>query len=566
MLDNPFHEEFLPDVQPERLLVQLEAMSSSCHWLNFSRASLQDMLVAPAGQDGLWHQGGGDTADPCSGHCHTTLAMALGLEQSQGSCCQLARAEDCLAQCDNDCKAYCCDGTAPYCCSYYAYIGNVLSDGFDELGRSFHISHRSKSLVWFGPGLIEHFETLIKLGYRVSHTPLKSQAGPDYKLSSRLECAQQTMINIAHPSERVTSAVGVLPAQPKTVFQLIKSNYCSVGPVAEKSLWMTSFMHVNHTTQLGVISKYADEKGRGVTETTPAKVAGVLSSLSFERQEFQILGSWWLSRVIKESVSGDIYGTEEENLLSFLWLWGEKVFYEQCKQIQNLMRKKNMSDSHTDAKLRVSAQKCLVHKSHSTTDFMSCQLETRIGKHVKHIREQGKVMTAGNRMSERERVQLTGSARNLWFLGGEQISQAECTRDAGAGQQWIMSKAKVQSRIGGQWSAVAGAADGNPAGRGIISLGTAIAGIVFGIVFIMGVIAGIAICICMCMKSNRGTRVGVIRTTHINTISTYPVAPPPYSYEFEMEYPADLPPPYTPTPQTSIQFPPPPPYPGYSGK
>nr|XP_009924363.1 PREDICTED: cysteine and tyrosine-rich protein 1 [Haliaeetus albicilla] len=96
--------------------------------------------------------------------------------------------------------------------------------------------------------------------------------------------------------------------------------------------------------------------------------------------------------------------------------------------------------------------------------------------------------------------------------------------------------------------------------------GTAIAGIVFGIVFIMGVIAGIAICICMCMKNNRGTRVGVIRTTHINTISAYPVAPPPYSYDYEMEYPADLPPPYTPTPQTSIQYPPPPPYPGYSGK
>ncbi|XP_025933275.1 cysteine and tyrosine-rich protein 1 [Apteryx rowi] len=101
---------------------------------------------------------------------------------------------------------------------------------------------------------------------------------------------------------------------------------------------------------------------------------------------------------------------------------------------------------------------------------------------------------------------------------------------------------------------------------GNVLSGTAIAGIVFGIVFIMGVIAGIAICICMCMKNNRGTRVGVIRTTHINTISTYPVAPPPYSYEYEMEYPADLPPPYTPTPQTSMQYPPPPPYPGYSGK
>uniref|UniRef100_A0A8V0Y8R3 Cysteine and tyrosine-rich protein 1 n=1 Tax=Gallus gallus TaxID=9031 RepID=A0A8V0Y8R3_CHICK len=101
---------------------------------------------------------------------------------------------------------------------------------------------------------------------------------------------------------------------------------------------------------------------------------------------------------------------------------------------------------------------------------------------------------------------------------------------------------------------------------GNVLSGTAIAGIVFGIVFIMGVIAGIAICICMCMKNNRGTRVGVIRTTHINTISTYPVTPPPYSYEHEMEYPVDLPPPYTPTPQTSLQYPPPPPYPGYSGK
>ncbi|NWW04159.1 CYYR1 protein, partial [Oreocharis arfaki] len=96
--------------------------------------------------------------------------------------------------------------------------------------------------------------------------------------------------------------------------------------------------------------------------------------------------------------------------------------------------------------------------------------------------------------------------------------------------------------------------------------GTAIAGIVFGIVFIMGLIARIAICICMCMKSSRGTRVGVIRMTHVNTINTYPVAPPPYSYEYEMEYQADLPPPYTPTSQTVMQYPPPPPYPGYSGK
>ncbi|GAB5576329.1 cysteine and tyrosine-rich protein 1 [Prionailurus iriomotensis] len=101
---------------------------------------------------------------------------------------------------------------------------------------------------------------------------------------------------------------------------------------------------------------------------------------------------------------------------------------------------------------------------------------------------------------------------------------------------------------------------------GNILSGTAIAGIVFGIVFIMGVIAGIAICICMCMKNNRGTRVGVIRTTHINAISSYPVAPPPYSYDHEMEYCADLPPPYSPTPQASAQRSPPPPYPGNSRK
>ncbi|NXE98712.1 CYYR1 protein, partial [Menura novaehollandiae] len=96
--------------------------------------------------------------------------------------------------------------------------------------------------------------------------------------------------------------------------------------------------------------------------------------------------------------------------------------------------------------------------------------------------------------------------------------------------------------------------------------GTAIAGIVFGIVFMMGMIAEIAICVCMCMKSSHGCRVGVIRATHINTISTYPVTPPPYSYEYEIEFPAGLPPPYMPTPQTVIQYPPSPQFPGYSGK
>lgn len=37
------------------------------------------------------------------------------------------------------------------------------------------------------------------------------------------------------------------------------------------------------------------------------------------------MGCWWLNRVIKEVVSGDSYGKEGENLLSFLWLWVGKV-------------------------------------------------------------------------------------------------------------------------------------------------------------------------------------------------------------------------------------------------
>ncbi|XP_067848499.1 cysteine and tyrosine-rich protein 1 [Heptranchias perlo] len=104
---------------------------------------------------------------------------------------------------------------------------------------------------------------------------------------------------------------------------------------------------------------------------------------------------------------------------------------------------------------------------------------------------------------------------------------------------------------------------------GSVLSGTAIAGVVFGIVFLMGVVAGIAICICMCIKNGGSTRVGVIQASHINTISRFTVPPPPppaYSYDYEMDYPADLPPPYTPTPQASLQCTPPPPYPGSSRK
>ncbi|KFO21565.1 Cysteine and tyrosine-rich protein 1 [Fukomys damarensis] len=134
----------------------------------------------------------------------------------------------------------------------------------------------------------------------------------------------------------------------------------------------------------------------------------------------------------------------------------------------------------------------------------------------------------------------------------------------------VRSSVRLSVCPGSDGPAEAARASRGPASRVSPALclrrGTAIAGIVFGIVFIMGVIAGVAICVCMCLKNNRGTRVGVIRATHINAISSYPVAPPPYTHDQEMEYRADLPPPYSPTPQASAQRSPPPPYPGSSRK
>lgn len=47
--------------------------------------------------------------------------------------------------------------------------------------------------------------------------------------------------------------------------------------------------------------------------------------------------------------------------------------------------------------------------------------------------------------------------------------------------------------------------------------GTAISGIVFGVVFLMGAMA--ALCLCMCMKNGRGARVGVFRTSYINAVT-----------------------------------------------
>lgn len=51
------------------------------------------------------------------------------------------------------------------------------------------------------------------------------------------------------------------------------------------------------------------------------------------------------------------------------------------------------------------------------------------------------------------------------------------------------------------------------------SRGTAISGIVFGVVFLMGAVAALFLCVCMCMKNGRGARVGVFSTSYINTVS-----------------------------------------------
>lgn len=51
------------------------------------------------------------------------------------------------------------------------------------------------------------------------------------------------------------------------------------------------------------------------------------------------------------------------------------------------------------------------------------------------------------------------------------------------------------------------------------SRGTAISGIVFGVVFLMGAVAAIFLCICMCLKNGRGARVGVFNTSYINTVT-----------------------------------------------
>ncbi|KAF0044868.1 hypothetical protein F2P81_001397 [Scophthalmus maximus] len=102
---------------------------------------------------------------------------------------------------------------------------------------------------------------------------------------------------------------------------------------------------------------------------------------------------------------------------------------------------------------------------------------------------------------------------------------------------------------------------------GDVLSGTAISGIVFGVVFLMGAVAALFLCVCMCMKNGRGARVGVFSTSYINTVTQgYPGPPPPYTYDYEMYPPSLHPPPYTPTQPRPANQSPPPPYPGCTRK
>ncbi|CAL8390080.1 unnamed protein product [Boreogadus saida] len=54
---------------------------------------------------------------------------------------------------------------------------------------------------------------------------------------------------------------------------------------------------------------------------------------------------------------------------------------------------------------------------------------------------------------------------------------------------------------------------------GDVLSGTAISGIVFGVVFLMGAMAALVLCMCMCMKNGRGARVDVFRPSYINSVT-----------------------------------------------
>ncbi|XP_055501212.1 cysteine and tyrosine-rich protein 1 [Leucoraja erinacea] len=98
--------------------------------------------------------------------------------------------------------------------------------------------------------------------------------------------------------------------------------------------------------------------------------------------------------------------------------------------------------------------------------------------------------------------------------------------------------------------------------------GTVIAAAIFGIIILLGVIAGIAICFGMYLNDYWNTRVGVMQGPQLNTVTRFNASPspPPYSHNQEMDDAGDPPPPYSLTSPAAPESTPPPPYPGCSSK
>ncbi|KAJ8246654.1 hypothetical protein GJAV_G00253940 [Gymnothorax javanicus] len=104
---------------------------------------------------------------------------------------------------------------------------------------------------------------------------------------------------------------------------------------------------------------------------------------------------------------------------------------------------------------------------------------------------------------------------------------------------------------------------------GEVLSGTAISGMVFGVVFLMGAVAAMFLCVCVCLKNRRGARVQDLSISQqiFSTISQgYPGPPPPYCLDVEMDPHSLRPPAYSPTPPRCAGYSPPPAYPGSSSK
>ncbi|KAG7463533.1 hypothetical protein MATL_G00177630 [Megalops atlanticus] len=92
--------------------------------------------------------------------------------------------------------------------------------------------------------------------------------------------------------------------------------------------------------------------------------------------------------------------------------------------------------------------------------------------------------------------------------------------------------------------------------------GTAISGIVFGVMFLMVLVITAILCLCLRVKSGQRT-VEEIRPSYITTVSHgCPGSTPANVIQPERDPPSAPPPPYSATPPRPANDSPPPPYPG----